>query len=633
MGKLDLLIIRQHRETWEDINIDTLEDDIKEKYLLRKKALDLYIDGVALKHITRQTGIVASEIYRELKRCLRVDDKGKDFGYSALLPSRHTISNKNKIKQLFSKFPQLEEYVLGNYFGDKKYTLENNMNIRTLHTKFTEECIRLGIQTYEYPFTIKDKGYSTLYRYIKQTESNKQIHTIQRENKDAQQKFLSTGYGKSFNLNPIFPYEVVQLDGHKIDLLYTVETENEKGEIINMPATRCWLIAIIDVATRTILGYSISPYENYNQYDVLNAIYNTIVPHKKIVFSHNSFKYPDNGGFPSLAIENTKWATFDMIMLDNAKSHLAKHTLDKLINTVKCSVNFGSIATPETRGIVERFFKTLEMQGFHRLPGTTGSNSRDSKRKEPEKESSKYKITYNDIVELLEYLIAEYNNSAHSSLENQTPLQVMKRRINNVGMKPFIIQEKYRNDLEKLTYFTVERTIRGGYKTGSKPHISYLGVKYHAYDVVIPMDYIGQKAYIEVNPSDVSHVDLYDVNGIFICNLVAVGEWGRRSHSIKMHEAAIKRKNQNLEYNTVFAPHLTEFENDLRTNAKNNRRARTKVAILREEMNLIISKTKVKNTTIKCRKLDTKSINNLSKEEIKTIESMSIEEAYKQGLI
>lgn len=42
-------------------------------------------------------------------------------------------------------------------------------------------------------------------------------------------------------------------------------------------------------------------------------------------------------------------------MLDNAKSHLAKNTLEKLLNSVKCTVNFGSVATPETRGIVERF--------------------------------------------------------------------------------------------------------------------------------------------------------------------------------------------------------------------------------------------------------------------------------------
>ena len=46
------------------------------------------------------------------------------------------------------------------------------------------------------------------------------------------------------------------------------------------------------------------------------------------------------------------------------------------------------------------------------MPSTTGSNIRDNKRNDPEKNSVKYHITYSDICELLEYLIAEYNNSA-----------------------------------------------------------------------------------------------------------------------------------------------------------------------------------------------------------------------------
>ena len=52
-------------------------------------------------------------------------------------------------------------------------------------------------------------------------------------------------------------------------------------------------------------------------------------------------------------------------MLDNAKSHLAGHTVNKIVDELKCSINFGSVATPETRGIIERFFGGLETRGFH----------------------------------------------------------------------------------------------------------------------------------------------------------------------------------------------------------------------------------------------------------------------------
>ena len=252
-----------------------------------------------------------------------------------------------------------------------------------------------------------------------------------------------------------------------------------------------------------------------------------------------------------------------MIMLDNAKAHLAENVTRKLTENLKATVSFGSVATPETRGIIERFFNTIEQQGFHRLPGTTGSNINDPKRNKPEEESVRYRITYNDIQELMEYFIAEYNNSAHSSLENQTPLQVMERRVRQAGMLPCIIPPDERPSVVKLTYFLKERTLRGGYKTGSRPHLSYLGVKYHAHDTMIPMEYVGKKVYIEVNPADVSHVDLYDKNGIFLANLVAMGEWGKKPNSLKTHKEALERKNKNLENNTLFTPHLTNFEKEL----------------------------------------------------------------------
>ena len=138
---------------------------------------------------------------------------------------------------------------------------------------------------------------------------------IKRATKTSQQHFAITSYGESYNINPIAPYNIVQLDGHKIDMIYSVEVENEHGEVIRMPATRAWLITVMDVATRAIIG---------------QAIYNAIKPHKKTNFSHESLKYPENDGFPSLCIPETKWAAFDVIMLDNAKSHLAQNVIYKL---------------------------------------------------------------------------------------------------------------------------------------------------------------------------------------------------------------------------------------------------------------------------------------------------------------
>ncbi len=630
--KTNLSELRQEREFWPEFNEDAMQKDAYEVFSKRKLAVDYYIDGMKLNTITENTGINKQEVLRLVHRCRSFNESGNQAGYSPLIP-RFQLANKlGKIEKLFLQYPSLETYISGNYFGDKEYTLEHGMNIRTLHSKFLEECLRLGVQDYVFPFDNKDKGYYTLRNYVKKLEATHHADTIKRNSKDAQQRFNSTGYGETSSFKSIFPYDVVQIDGHKIDLLYSVETENEQGEIVRMTAIRMWVIAVIDVATRAILGYSVTPSENYNQFDVLRAIRNSIVPHEKIHFTHEGLQYPDNGGFPSTCISETQWAIYDTIMLDNAKSHLAGKVVKKLTGDLKCTLNFGSVATPETRGIIERFFKSLETRGFHCLPGTTGSNIRDTKRNNPERESVKYAITYDDICELLEYLIAIYNNTPHSSLENQTPMQAMDRKIHDAGMQPCIVNEQEREKVQSLICYTEERDVCGGYNDGGRPRINFGGVSYHASDVKLPMDLIGKKVCIEINPNDVSHVKMFNENGIFLADMVATGEWGSRPHSLQTRQLALKRKNANKASNTNYSLHLTGYENDLRREANKSRRARTTAATIEREY------PKGKNVPEEFIELDLDIPKedkeaSLTPEQIESIYTIGVEAAFKRGII
>ncbi len=632
---LNLVEVRLARDNWDKILTTNMTDEEKTMFENKKKAVDMYIDGYSIKIISETTGVENSRIRRLVERCIKSDENGIMYGYNALLPYKKTQKSSGNFKKLLSQFPSLQKFIAGNYFGDSDYTLEKNMNLKTLHKKFLLECTRLGLMEYEYPFNTTNRGYVSLIKYIKELKNENPNKSMNRENKNARQKFCSTGYGKKYSSDPIAPYQVVQIDGHKIDMLYSVEVEDKEGNIVRMPATRIWLIAVIDVATRCILGYSLTPNENYNQTDVLKALRNAIMPHEKVEFTLNGFKYPENGGFPSDTIPEAKWAIFDTVMLDNAKAHLAKDVVRKITCDLKCAINFGSVATPETRGIIERFFGTLERGGYHKLPATTGSNVYDNKRNEPEKESVKYKITYEEIAEITEYLIAEYNNSSHSSLENRTPLQIMKCKIQDAYMLPCKVNSEMLEIVNELTNIVLERTVRGGYNKGKRPYINYMGVEYHSDGVSLCMDLINKKILISVNPDDVSYVKAYNITGEELGVLTASGEWGRRPHSLKTREAALKRKNDNKALNSPFTPFLDKLEAEYKEKAMESRRARTKAEIIRKEKGTPTlteqSECERKPATI----TDIKKYNSKSftKEQMKAIDSMSIEEAYEKGLL
>lgn len=592
--RIDIEIIRQYRESWESVVTDGFSDTNREIFKSRKYAVDAYIDGVSLPQIYERTHINPSEILRLVKKCYTVTEENHMLGYTALIPYYRNNKKKNKIELLCEKYPELEMFIKGNYFGDKKYTLEKNMSVRTLHRKFINYCKDLCIADYEFPFSAQDKGYQTLLNYIKLVRNTDSSLAITREDPNAIQKFNSTGHGTNVSVKPYFPFQTVQLDGHRIDLLYTIEIEDHTGQIIKIPATRLWVIVVIDVATRAVLGYSVSARDNYDHFSVLEAVKNSIIPHKELTLPYN-LKYPDNGGFPSTAYPETEWAMFDTIMLDNAKSHLAHDVITTLTEELGCCMHFGPVATPESRGIVERLFRTIEENGFHRLPSTTGSNIRDKKRKNPEKNAVKYNITYDDVIGMLDYLFSVYNNSSHSGIDGLTPLNKMRKLIREFGMMPSMIDGDAKKKVEQLCWFNVPRRLRGGYESGRRPVISYKSVHYHAKGCKLDMSLVGEKVYIRVNPENISRVQLYSKEGVYLAEMVADGNWGNKSHSLKTREYIMKQRVENERDTESIMSDLQNIESELRKKAKYNRRTATAVSIMDREAGAKKSEIKKSN--------------------------------------
>lgn len=598
--KHNLSDIKLAMSLWPDIPAEAVPEGKRNLFERRKKAITMYADGCNVADIHNMTGVRCSHISEILDRCLQYDQDGKQFGYSALIPNFRTTSNDDKKEnglfgKLIARYPSLKEYIRGCWNGDRKYTGEYHMNLTTLHKDyFLKECERLGIQDYEYPFNTSTKGYYALIEYIKTLQRENAAERAKRSSRDEKQKLLSTGIDKRITKPSLIPFSEVQIDGHKIDLLYTVEFTESDGTVSRTIANRMWFFPVIDTATRCVIGYSVSQESNYNQYDVLRAVKNAILPHEKMEFTVPGLEYPENIGFPSNVLSETKYACFDRIMLDNAKSHLATHVIDRLTRTLNCVMDFGSVATPETRGIVERFFGSLETKGFHKLSMTTGSSINDLKRKDAEKKALKSGLTFELICELLEVLIARYNNTPHSGINNKTPLECMTRRIREAGLYPSIADETVIADVQKLENRFEERIVRGG-KNGKRAYISYAGAEYRCNELSIGDKYIGHRITLEINPSDISTIEAYDSNGTYIGILKARGEYGTKSHSLKTRKQALQYARDRGRKNAEFDTPITAFTQHLDEQAKNSKRAATRGDIVRRELGDPKPSTRPKN--------------------------------------
>lgn len=652
-------LLKTARENWNDVYVDALSEKDASIFKKRKKAVDMYIDGVKLRKIEKTTGIPHSKIGIYIGKCLAIDENGKEKGYSGLIPYNHVgrkstmsanelSSNKGSLQSLFLRYPQIKNFIQDMYFG-KNATLNKYITKKDLFEYFLTECKKQGIQDYEYPFNTSSKGIRSFYKYIDSLTLTNPDKAIFRESKDSIQKYYSTGKGEKKRQYPFVPYSVVQIDGHKIDMLYAIEIE-KNGESFYMPATRMWLIAAIDVATRAILGYSLTANDNYSQTDVMKAIQDIIMPRRMKELHLRGLQYPENGGYPSLAIPEVSWAVPNVIMMDNAKAHLAQNVTSTLTEKLGCTLNYGPVGSPETRGIVERFFRTLEERGYHRMPSTTGSSINDVRRKDAEKNAVKYRITYNDIEELTEILIANYNNSIHSALNNESPLECMQRRL-DAGMQPFILfDDKEKQYVKELSYIHDERIVRGSLSCGKRPYITYKKSEYRNIVLSQSPDLIGHKLHLVINPDDISYIRAYLETGEELGCLKATGEFGEKSHSLKTRTWANKlgneRKNQKLQ--SDYQP-LFELEESLLERSATSRSSRTKLGIIKREQNdtpiIMGNEDTVKESSLKNINAEKNSVDSNEKkgfgqitEQDKEIlrllsEAGTIEEAIKRGLI
>ena len=590
MKKYDPAFLKEKSEAWEKPCIEAVSEDKRDLYQRRIQAVDMYADGYTVEEISKATGISHGHIHELIKKCLKDDGSGRSFGYCALVPGKRLSGYTRKMatsgpgcfNALLTKYLELTDFIKGNLEGNPHYTLEKDISVSTLFKKFISKCHDLGITQEEYPFSVKSLGRRSFTRYVNSLMDTDMKAVSNHIGKDEKKILSSTGRGEKMSSIPSNPYACVQVDGHIIDVEYCVPVEMDDGSIEYLGCQRCWLFPVIDTATRCIIGYSMSQEFTYNQTDVLRAIKDGLLGHEKPDTHSLNLPYPESGGFPGDTFPDILYPVFDMVMLDNAKSHLSLNVMEKLCDTLGCTLCYGAVAAPETRGIIERFFGTIEKTSLHRIPSTTGSSITDVKRNRPDKAAGRYMITYDDLCEVMEAVIAEYNNTPNSSIMNVSPLAEMERKYRN-GFLPFTAGEDLSREIKSLMHFTKKVKVRGSIAKGRRPYITFMKARYRNDILSENFRFSGSELTIVIDPDDVSKVTGYLPDGTCIGVLTAIGEFGKVSHSLKMRERINKMASANEAKNVFPVSPVSQFENELKKRSYKSRKARTQADILHRE--------------------------------------------------
>jgi len=195
---------------------------------------------------------------------------------------------------------------------------------------------------------------------------------------------------------PTRPLERVECDDTKTDLLVIDPNTS-------LALGRPWIMVLIDVYTKMILGYYLSFYPP-SHVTVMMAMKHAIRPKTYV-----KEKYPD--------IINT-WDTYGLIevlVVDNAKHWYGKG-LEDACYQMGTDMQYAPVRIPWYKGAIERVLKTIHDGLIHKMPGTTFSNIFDKGDYDPEKHAV---IWLNLLDEILHKWIIDVNaQSIHNGIHD-----------------------------------------------------------------------------------------------------------------------------------------------------------------------------------------------------------------------
>lgn len=259
--------------TWPTVYEPGLGKDLP-AFLKRRRAVIDYLSGTPDAILRQRHGLSLKAVYRLIVcRCLRVHRDGRIYGWRGLIRYAHLapytrskpiiVDGAGKggvgaMAALFALEPELREkfdkQILKPASDDK---LEEKRN-RTSHWKWLLGKLRQkGYEIrHEWPFNTESMGYVSVCRYVKSVLAANPSKGAEVEGgKEAKTK-MKSGDGVDRPVDRLF--QRVEMDAHKLDGRFCVLFPRGDGSYAPKIIHRLWVIVLLEVMSRAVLGYYLS---------------------------------------------------------------------------------------------------------------------------------------------------------------------------------------------------------------------------------------------------------------------------------------------------------------------------------------------------------------------------------------
>lgn len=582
---------------WPGVDPDALEKDARALYRKREQAVRRYVQGTPVSEVEQATGVARTQLYRLIERCVSRHSDGRIYGWRALLPHLRTKTYtridkvgpgapgkfggaSGAMTQLLERYPLLEQF-LQREIALHHLTISPSgrlLHLRAAHRQFIARCRELGLTNRHYPLNQEQKGLRALGYAIRRMMSTSFADSA----KASGAELIHPNRPPADWPEPVpitRAFEAVEFDGHKLDVRLRLRVKDPLGFERDLAIGRAWLLVVLDVFSRAVLGWRFAVVPEYNRYDVIQTIIHALTPkRKRKQFLIPALRYHAGAGFVDEAVPAATYAVWDWLRFDNARANLAEDTLVTLTETLGCVADAGPVGEPNERAYIERFFGTIGSHLSHRLPGTTGTGAADVRRALSDPHGkTELLLTPDELEELIEVTIANYNGTPHSGLGMRTPLEVAAHSLAREHAPPSILPSIYQRNPHLLQPAHIG-TIRGDPRRGVRPYVSFYNARYSSPVLGEATRLIGTPIRLHMDPNDLRVVYAYLPNGEELGPLAAARPWNGTAHSLRLRQDILRaHRRKQLEYGELDDPVLA-FAQAQRKQGSKRRKAKHTLA-------------------------------------------------------
>lgn len=546
-------------EQWPAVDADALPEARRTQFLRRKTGIVLYFNGASEADIRAACGFGRSHIYRLItERCLAQHPDGNVNGWRGALPhirvkewSRTAplelgdggVGAAGALQWLFESpgGRSIESRFRRQILGKVPRLASAKRSKQELFTWLIKELREAGLEARgEWPFNVEKLGYVSICKFIdKVLDENPRRQRQLLGGDDAQRKARA---GDGADRPPLRVFQRVECDAHKLDSRMVVLIPSPHGGHETRTIRRLWVIVIIEVESRAVLGYHLSLHPECNAEDVLRTVKRALTAWAPRDLQWSQAAYSEGAGFPSSHNERYLGACWDEFSVDGAMANICQRVERQLREVVGSTIlkpqdlaSYSSRRSKDDRPFIESFFGQLAAGGFHRLSTTTGSKPADKRGANPDQAAAATQFQLEYAEELLDTLIANYNARPHSGLGWRSPLAQLDFL---TGREPGRIRQADASDVRRMVGVRKLCTLKGGVSTGRRPHFHFENARYSAEWLALRTDLLGKDLWLQLeDEDDARFASVSNERGEFLGVVRAAPPWHRSPHTLYMRRA------------------------------------------------------------------------------------------------